>query len=741
MQRFRLAKPIFPSSLLKKRNVSLYFYIDFLKFDSPIFNISGKNEYQIFLNGKLIGYGPSKGAKGYCRIDQYKLKNLEEKNRLLIILSSYNCVSFDRIKETPFIQYELLSKEKIIHYSSINDYCYLNKNRYQKVARYSYQRNFMESYHFDDDFDIYHYGQNIPNKLNDLVNINEDKYLKGIKLPNLKPIPFKFKQRGEFEEIIQPPYESRFTTLKELDIFDKSEWEINPIDKVRSFKIKNCDTTYSNYLDEYKYQLYELKDNKTGFLSLKIEVIKPCDLYIYFSELLSRDNKELVNPFRNDTIDIIYYKLERGYYNLTSFSPYTFRVLMFAVTRGEIRINDIGLIKLEREYKKFKYRFEDKKIARIFSAAISSLAQNSIDILTDCPSRERAGWLCDSYFSSRSEKLLTSKNIIEKNFLENYALYKNNGEIDKGMVPMCYPSDSMQRTYIPNWAMFYVVELADYLKRNGNDEIILKSKRNIISLLSFFEKYEDNYSLLNNLPSWVFIEWSHINDIDVVSDINIASNALYYAFLKSAGVILNDDLLIDKANNIKNILNKYAYNGKYFVDKLINKNNQLIQYDHISETTQYYMCYFDVNEHEDLLKRMLIEFGPRNKTDSHISESAVFIGNYLRLELLNRNRLYEKTLEETVDYFYNMAKLTGTLWEHASTSASLVHGFTSFIINIVFEAITGISKIDYLNNIIYISKTSYKKKYIIRIPLGNDYLLITEKGIIHSPKNYQIIYS
>ena len=45
-----------------------------------------------------------------------------------------------------------------------------------------------------------------------------------------------------------------------------------------------------------------------------------------------------------------------------------------------------------------KYRSDDDDINKILSAAEETFAQNSFDIFTDCPTRERAGWLCDSFF-------------------------------------------------------------------------------------------------------------------------------------------------------------------------------------------------------------------------------------------------------------------------------------------------------------------------------------------------------
>ena len=56
----------------------------------------------------------------------------------------------------------------------------------------------------------------------------------------------------------------------------------------------------------------------------------------------------------------------------------------------------------------------------IFNAAVETFKQNTLDIYMDCPSRERAGWLCDSFFTARAEHYLTGASTVEKNFLENF---------------------------------------------------------------------------------------------------------------------------------------------------------------------------------------------------------------------------------------------------------------------------------------------------------------------------------
>ncbi|WP_289490291.1 hypothetical protein, partial [Klebsiella pneumoniae] len=56
-----------------------------------------------------------------------------------------------------------------------------------------------------------------------------------------------------------------------------------------------------------------------------------------------------------------------------------------------------------------KKKMPTQNLQKIYDATVSTFRQNSTDIFMDCPSRERAGWLCDSFFTARVEKELTGE--------------------------------------------------------------------------------------------------------------------------------------------------------------------------------------------------------------------------------------------------------------------------------------------------------------------------------------------
>jgi alpha-L-rhamnosidase len=75
---------------------------------------------------------------------------------------------------------------------------------------------------------------------------------------------------------------------------------------------------------------------------------------------------------------------------------------------------------------------------------------------------------------------------------------------------------------------------------------------------------------------------------------------------------------------------------------------------------------------------------------SDVPFANAFIGNYLRMELLSREGLSRKILDESVDFYIPMAEQTGTLWENMTSVASCNHGFASHIIRVLNRDALGV---------------------------------------------------
>lgn len=663
--------------------------------------IAGVSCYKIIADGKLIGFGPYRGAHGQSKVLSFAL----EAKSVVVEANAYNVKTYWLVCEPPFIALELAANGK--KYTVADLKCYMLCDRVQRVQRYSFQRGFLEAYHIgqSDRYGFYR-GEDtarfpgmlvpaipVPVLGNRLIPSN-------LTHPTLENVDFGVPvEHGVVARIDsnRSVWRDRsMTLLDQIGGYEISQWQESPTDEVSHFIYEK-----NGKIGKKQYLVFGEGTALTGFIKVKVRVQKPGSLWLLYDELDFQEEKnksgdEINVCFsRNTCANVVKWRFSStGEFTLDTFEPYTAGFVKTVFDEG-IEITSVSLIRYENpDCGSFRAEINDDRAQRIVDAAVSTFQQNAVDLLTDCPSRERAGWLSDSYFSSETERLLTGGNQREKAFLENYAAHKPLTGTPQ-IVPMCYPADDYEGLYIPNWALWYVLELHKYRKNYGENSVVRKSIRVVRSVMDFFEQYENEYGLLENLEGWVFVEWSAANDKNHTAGVNAPSNALYYAALKAAAALLRDEKYLKKAERVKYNLLQLSFDGKLFVDNLIrNEHGILEKTQNYTEVCQYYFFYFGVagvKEYANTYSFLMNELGVRRKesTYEYIGKSNAMYGIYMRLELLMREKNAEELYRECVEYFYPMAMRTGTLWENASPSGSNVHGFASYVLKWLIYALTG----------------------------------------------------
>ena len=421
------------------------------------------------------------------------------------------------------------------------------------------------------------------------------------------------------------------------------------------------------------------------------------------------------------------YELEPGTYTLESIEPYTMQFAQVAFN-GNATVKRLYL----RDYcnsavQAGQFNCDNEDLNRIFEAARQTIRQCALDIFMDCPSRERAGWLGDSFFSSRVECDLSGASLVEKNFLENYLLPEHFKTIPEGMVPMCYPSDNFEGgTYIPNYAMWFVLELEEYLARSGDRAMIDAFKERVYGLIDFFDTFLNSDGLLERLRSWVFIEWSAANRF--VQDVNYPSNMQYAGMLDAVSRLYDDPSLHERAEAMRQIIRSQAFDGRFFIDNALRGEDGSLQLTgNHTETCQYYAFYFRTATPEtypELWQRLATEFGPvRDKEDKYpdVPKANALFGNYLRMELLSENGLGAQMMKEAVDFYLPMVEATGTLWENMTFSDSCNHGFAAHLAHMFYRDAAGLYKVDRVGKSVTLRlrDTGLKQCYaVLPVPSG-----------------------
>ena len=679
---FLQAVPVWEKGKEKEKNYTLVFKAEVKKRENLKLFIACSSIYQVFAGSKFVAAGPARAAHSIYKVDEIDLSGINAED-ILIYVSGYNTNLFCITNEPSFLCAELTDGNKVLAATGIKGFsARVFSEKRQKVQRYSYQRAYSEYYIMDHtantDFDC------------ELVKSDNKKFVcRDVHYPEYKRIPIeKSINSGRiFNRDVPLVYNDRSITKVCMSgdgfLRDELEFEATKFVGELSFKTENekAEICKHTILQAGKFATFELDFNNTGFIDMTIEVKTETRLIITFDEMLD-DNGD-INYVRNLTANVIVYDLKSGIYHLTSIEPYTFRYIRITSFSGDVDISDFRLIEYKFPEINVECISQDERDIKIFNAAVETFRQSTLDIYMDCPSRERAGWLCDSFFMARAEYALTGKSVVERSFLENFLSYNTIKNIPSKMLPMLYPADFRNESFIPNWAMFYVIQLEDYFKRSNDNELIVLAKDKIYGLLDYFKDFENEFGLLEKLENWVFVEWSKSNDY--VQDVNFPTNMLYYRMKLAAATLYDDKKILDKAERLKKTIIDMSYKNGFFCDRAIREENGLIVTDEMTETAQYYAFFTGVATIEafaDLWEKLKKEFGPERDKEAYteISQSNAFIGNYLRLELLRVNNETEQLIEETRKYFLYMAEKTGTLWEHTTSNASLCHGFASYVV-------------------------------------------------------------
>ncbi|RJP19074.1 MAG: hypothetical protein C4527_28100 [Candidatus Omnitrophota bacterium] len=723
---FIQARPIWPNGLEGERNLFVGFRT---VFEAPedaevTLQLAGSSLYRIFLNGVFVGHGPARGPHGYYRVDHLDLSGnvTAGQNLLAIEVAGYNVNSFYLLDQPAFLQAEIVVDGRVVA-STAGDHSYFQvgilKERVRKVQRYSFQRPFTEVYRLAPNDDAWRKDRSAPFETID-CSVQDEKKL----LPRRIPFADFFKRpavwqisSGEIQTGFEPErlWKDRALTGIGPNLGGFQEDELAVIPSIELQKIKSVPTNEFNELLErtslsltsHSYRILDFGTNLTGFLGAAVSCAQPTKLYFTFDEVLSDGD---VDFKRLSCVNIIAYELEPGTYALESFEPYTLRYLKIIVIEGECKVGDIYL----REYVnpdvwQAHFSSSDRRLNQLFVAGRETFRQNAVDIFMDCPSRERAGWLCDSFFTSRVAFDFSGDATIEKNFYENYLLPDRFAYLPDEMLSMCYPADHNDGVFIPNWALWFVVELEEYAARSGDHDMIDDLKAKVYRLFDYFKKFKNSDGLLEKLESWVFVEWSAANQF--VQDVNYPSNMLYAATLAAAGRIYGDSHLLEQADCIRETIRKQSFDGEFFVDNAVREKGELKPTRNRTEVCQYFAFFFDIanpTTHETLWNNLATQFGPKRKQTkafTEIHEANAFIGNVLRLEILSRYGRCQQILDESIDYNLYMAERTGTLWENVGAYASCNHGFASHIVHTLYRDVLGLYRIDSVHKKIKIRLT------------------------------------
>ena len=716
------AKAVWPAGLEKEMNTLIAFRAAFTAKagDDVRLALAAWYSYRVTLNGAFVAFGPARGPKGFFRPDDLRLPVRDGENRLQVEVAGYNVPNFYLMEQPPFFKAAVTVRGATVAVSD-RDFTAHRLPRVQKAPRYTFQRTFAEVY-------------DVPGvergplalapapepTLIDRVAPYPDYEVN----PRLRPVSFAdvridMTRKTHADRSLSLPGRKggwfKGFPIEELTLNSAYLAQRLAYANRRAATAADCAAASFDFAAG-KSAVFDNGFVDAGFPGFTVTVRKPGRMVVTFDEVLSGDEVRGINRY-GDCCNVVVWNFEKpGAYDVATFEPYVLRYLDVGVLEGEMTVSAPRF----RSYKnatakRAAFRASDPTLVQIFDAAKETFRQNAVDVFTDCPSRERAGWNCDAYFTGPVATLLTGNADLERVFEENLALPPKFDDIPDGMIPMCYPSDHRDKVFIPNWAMWFVLETEEYLARSGDRRTVDLLRPRFEKLVNYLWAFRNADGLLEKLPSWVFVEWSRSNKL--VQDVNYPSNMTWAEVLDAMARLYGRRDLADEARRVRETVRRQSWTGKWFCDNAVRQTDGSLKLSgECTETCQYYAFFFGTATKErypGLWRTLLADFGPRRfsadrrtlKSHPDIWPSNAFIGNYLRLKLLEREGLGNRILAETKGYFKYMADRTGTLWENDTTCASCDHGFASYAAVLLLRNVLGVEKVDLVNRVLVLRDT------------------------------------
>lgn len=681
------ARPIWIKDKECEMNVHAVFRVQVDIRTKSKLHIAGTAFYRVFVNGTFIGAGPARTAKGYVREDILPLDVQDGMCEILIETVGYYCCSYSTVLQPSCILAEIQCDGASVAYSGRDFEAYYPKCKVQKAERYSMQRHFCEVWDYKDFTSL----TDERNKVQTMVLPDMPCVIdRQVPYPLYEDIDLnKVYNRGIYTYDETLPYKKESYSWAELpEEWGRFEWDEimhHPYMWLQRQKqtIIDRNVTLPLILKKGEFAIVDFGRIEAGFIKALFETTQESDVVIGFNEYYQSEEFNLPRAHVHNVVEIIL--SEGDCRDFQSFEPYTFRFVIIAVKEGEVRLNSVGVKTYMFDISNIEnFECENQNVNEIYRAAVRTFAHNAVDLYTDCPSRERAGWLCDSYFTAKTEYVLTGNTKVEDAFLENYCLFENDGSYIEGVIPPCYPTDpSDDGVFIPQWTMWYIIEVEEYINKRGHQDMVEKFRKSIYDLLGFYRRYENDDGLLEGLPSWNFVEWSNANEW--TQDVNYPTNFLYSKVLECIYLLYGDEECLRRSEEVRKATVAQSFNGCYFMDHAVRDENGILRLqEHSSEAGQYYAVLFggiDINSEKYAeLKRMILHVFTPDRKDvmPEILEVNAFIGAYLRLEVLLKMKEYKLLLSDIQKFFGNMADYTGTLWEYRQFEGSLDHGFASY---------------------------------------------------------------
>lgn len=660
--------------------------------------ITADTFYRLWVNGRLMMYGPARSSAGKATVDAIDVTRSMKPGENTIVAEALFCKStdghmFDALSQAPGFLCELEADKKPVVATDETWEAAEIMAWNRQAPRFSYQRGWVE------DFD---------------ARLDTDNWKPAVVLGKVGIEPWK---TVELRDIPLPAMGSVRPSAV-LGIQRSIGWPDDPkdwigrLEKERLQADADAATNAAGMTAKGSGHTvlhgdgaeitYDFGANYAGFIGFEVSGKAGQVLELAWNERLS-DRDLTPRPLeRLGANQAIRYVLRDGRQSFLAFNPQLMRYLRMALRGdGDVTLHRLGLT----EYRfaapmKGDFTCSDDGLNLIFKAARRTAMLNTVDTFMDCPSRERGAWLHDSYYTARAVYAMFGDLSVNRRMDRQIA--ESQGYLDSpGMVQALYPANWTRDRYIPGHALFWVPQAGLERRFTGDEASTRETLPAIRRLMDTFAGWRNSDGLLENVPSWNFIDWADVRTDGVC----VALNSIYAMALDEAARMERDagdrnrarEYDLDAAR-VRISLRSLCGDDLFYPDSLIrNEQKQLVPSLERCETTQYDAMWAGIPS-KDRTRRMWTamrdDFMPTPDHKVQPIQGLTRGGLYgfpERLAVAGRLGDYAALIRDVRAMFLPMAESApGTLWEQPWSVSSLCHGFASLAAPILMEQALGI---------------------------------------------------
>lgn len=716
MNIFQKGKFVFVPELAGTPNVLAAFRKDFTaaKGCRTELIIAAHTFYRIYLNGRQMGIGPGPAPFGQLKTDRYDLTGLvEEENKLAIEVMGYVPEENNyATHETSCLIAEIVSDGKVIEATDGSWKCGVLRQKDCNVETLSFGRRVpLEAYNLDASYTEWRTGE-IPGGVNcEEIEAGRSIREREVLMPGtsiydclrltgvygMKTEAYDGKERSWWEsedyrnrcggdKMSRPSIEC--VTLTN-DIFDGRLTEEAAEGARRTYKV-------SEYEKPVALE-FAMDISETGLIGISFHSEQAVTVDIIWNDYLD-ENGEV--PVKADSVNrVIRLKTEGGDYRFEAMEPHYIKYIKVIVRGGEtFTLRDL-YVRVYRYPDNCGAGFvcSDMTFNRIYESARRTLLTNSLAFFLDSPERERGGWAGDSYWTGRAAAVLLSDTSLERAMLYDFLAADYSPMLEGSFPACCSGGKKKDPVMMYSWNLFVLLELTDYYRRTGDEELKEAFKERTALFMESSKKLKNEIGVLENIPGSMFIDWSTSNDQANTQPVCTSANGLYAMIADRLGAMYQKEEYREEAVHIRLIFRREYEKVKaakhdlfsmypYMADSMTLKGKELFGNGTYSEAAQYYYFWTGLLRQEDapelwcLLKE---QFGPapekyRGTAHLRVGNCGVFFGYMMRFELLSRfgeTELLEREMKELCGYMLNQDP--GTFWETLDGKDSRNHGFGS----------------------------------------------------------------